>query len=64
VLASVSDAGLMEAQVPWAASLATFAFARLLTILPVTPAGAGVTELGLAGILAAGAKKAHSPVPS
>jgi putative heme transporter len=55
LLASVRGVGLTEAQVPWATSLAAFAFARLLTILPVTPGGAGITELGLVGILAAGA---------
>jgi hypothetical protein len=41
--------------VPWQTSLAAFAFVRLLTVLPVTPGGAGITELGLVGILAAGA---------
>jgi putative heme transporter len=41
--------------VPWQTSLAAFAFARLLTVLPVTPGGAGITEIGLIGILAAGA---------
>ncbi len=55
LLASVRGVGLTEAQVPWATSLAAFAFTRLLTVLPVTPGGAGITELGLVGILAAGA---------
>jgi uncharacterized protein (TIRG00374 family) len=41
--------------VPWQTSLAAFAFVRLLTVLPVTPGGLGITELGLIGILAAGA---------
>jgi hypothetical protein len=44
LLASVRGVGLTEAQVPWATSLAAFAFARLLTVLPVTPGGAGITE--------------------
>jgi putative heme transporter len=55
LLASVRGVGLSEAQVPWQTSLAAFAFVRLLTVLPVTPGGAGITELGLVGILAAGA---------
>ncbi len=55
LLASVRGVGLSQAQVPWQISLAAFAFARLLTTLPVTPGGAGITELGLVGILAAGA---------
>ena len=46
--------GLSQSQVPWQISLAAFAFVRLLTVLPVTPGGAGITELGLVGILAAG----------
>jgi putative heme transporter len=55
LLASLRGIGLSQAQVPWATSLAAFAFVRLLTVLPITPGGAGITELGLVGILAAGA---------
>jgi putative heme transporter len=55
LLASVRGVGLSQAQVPWQTSLAAFAFVRLLTVLPITPGGAGITELGLVGILAAGA---------
>ena len=40
---------------PWQTSLAAFAFVRLLTALPITPGGLGLTELGLVTILAAGA---------
>jgi uncharacterized membrane protein YbhN (UPF0104 family) len=54
LLASLRGVGLTEAEVPWATSLAAFALTRLLTVLPVTPGGAGITELGLVGILAAG----------
>jgi putative heme transporter len=46
--------GLSQSQVPWQTCLAAFAFVRLLTVLPVTPGGAGIAELGLVGILAAG----------
>jgi uncharacterized protein (TIRG00374 family) len=55
LLASVRAVGLSQAEVPWQTSLAAFAFVRLLTVLPVTPGGVGITELGLVGILAAGA---------
>ena len=55
LLASLRGVGLSQAEVPWQTSLAAFAFARLLTVLPVTPGGAGITEIGLIGILAAGA---------
>jgi hypothetical protein len=40
--------------VSWQASLAAFAVVRLLTVLPITPGGLGITELGLVGILTAG----------
>jgi uncharacterized protein (TIRG00374 family) len=54
LLASLRGVGLSQSQVPWEASLTAFAFVRLLTVLPLTPGGAGITELGLVGILAAG----------
>jgi Lysylphosphatidylglycerol synthase TM region len=55
LLASVRGMGLSQSQVPWETSLAAFAFVRLVTVLPITPGGAGITELGLVGILSAGA---------
>ena len=55
LLASVRGVGLSQSQVPWQTSLAAFAFVRLLTVLPVTPGGAGITELGLVSVLGAGA---------
>ena len=55
LLACLRGAGLPQAQVPWQTSLAAFAFVRLLTALPVTPGGLGITELGLIATLAAGA---------
>jgi uncharacterized protein (TIRG00374 family) len=55
LLACLRGLGLSQAQVSWQSSLAAYAFIRLLTALPITPGGAGITELGLVGILAAGA---------
>jgi putative heme transporter len=55
LLACLRGTGLSQAQAPWQTSLAAFAFVRLLTALPVTPGGLGITELGLVTILAAGA---------
>jgi uncharacterized membrane protein YbhN (UPF0104 family) len=52
LLACLRGLGLSQAQVPWQTSLAAFAFVRLLTVLPVTPGGLGITELGLIGTLA------------
>lgn len=54
LLVSLRGVGLSQSQLPWQTSLAAFAFVRLLTVLPLTPGGAGITELGLVGILAAG----------
>jgi uncharacterized membrane protein YbhN (UPF0104 family) len=53
LLACLRGVGLSQAQVSWQASLAAFASIRLLTVLPITPGGLGITELGLVGILAA-----------
>jgi uncharacterized membrane protein YbhN (UPF0104 family) len=55
LLACLRGVGLSQAQVSWQTSLAAYAFVRLLTVLPITPGGLGVTELGLIGILADGA---------
>jgi uncharacterized membrane protein YbhN (UPF0104 family) len=60
LLACLRGTGLSQAQVSWQASLAAFAFVRLLTVLPVTPGGVGITELGMVGVLAAGAGHAVS----
>ena len=54
LLACLRGIGLSQAQVPWQTSLAAFAFVRLLTVLPVTPGGLGITELGLIAVLAGG----------
>jgi putative heme transporter len=54
LLACLRGVGLSQAQVPWQTSLAAFAFVRLVTALPLTPGGLGITELGLVGTLAAG----------
>ena len=61
LLACLRGVGLSQGQVPWQTSLAAFASVRLLTVLPITPGGLGVTELGLVGILAAGS--GHGGIP-
>jgi uncharacterized membrane protein YbhN (UPF0104 family) len=55
LLACLRGIGLSQAQVPWQTSLAAFSFVRLLTVLPITPGGLGITELGLIATLTAGA---------
>jgi putative heme transporter len=54
LLACLRASGLTQGQVSWQASLAAFAFVRLLSVLPLTPGGVGVVEVGLTGPLAAG----------
>lgn len=54
LLACLRASGLTQAQVPWQASLAAFAFVRLLSVLPITPGGVGVVEVGLTGPLIVG----------
>jgi hypothetical protein len=69
LLACLRGIGLSQAQVPWQTSLAAFAFVRLLTVLPITPGGLGITELGLIATLAARASRRavvpgrHLPAP-
>ncbi|HEX9856131.1 MAG TPA: YbhN family protein [Acidimicrobiia bacterium] len=51
--------GVSDAEVGWAQVLAIFAFARLLTAIPLTPGGVGVIELALiAGLTRAGGDSA------
>jgi uncharacterized membrane protein YbhN (UPF0104 family) len=54
LLACLHSSGLSQEQIPWEVSLAAFAFVRLLSVLPVTPGGVGVVELGLTGPLIVG----------
>jgi putative heme transporter len=59
LLASLRTMGVSEQEVGWAQVLAAFAFARLVTAIPLTPGGVGVVELALiAGITAAGGARA------
>ncbi|MFP3961353.1 YbhN family protein [Actinomadura fulvescens] len=54
LLTCLYASGVTQAQVPWPTALAAFAFARLLSALPITPGGVGVIELSLTGYLAIG----------
>lgn len=47
LLLTLRHIGVSEDEVNWVEVLATFAFVRLLTALPITPGGLGVVELGL-----------------
>ena len=54
LLTCLRASGLTQAQVSWQASLAAFAVVRLVTVLPLTPGGLGIVELGLTAPLIAG----------
>jgi uncharacterized membrane protein YbhN (UPF0104 family) len=55
LLLSLRVLGLSDAEIGWAQVLAIFAFARLLTAIPLTPGGVGVVELALIAGLSRGA---------
>jgi uncharacterized protein (TIRG00374 family) len=54
LLLSLRVLGVSEVDVGWAQVLAVFAFARLLTAIPLTPGGVGVVELALIAGLSSG----------
>lgn len=60
LLACLRADGLPQAQVSWQVSLAAFAVARLLSVLPVTPGGLGVVEVSLTAPLIAGLAPAQA----
>jgi uncharacterized membrane protein YbhN (UPF0104 family)/membrane-associated phospholipid phosphatase len=61
LLVTLRQVGVSDDEVGWAEVLAVFAFARLLTAIPLTPGGVGMVELALiSGLSAAGG--AHAQV--
>ena len=54
LLLSLRVLGVSEADVGWAQVLTVFAFARLLTAIPLTPGGVGIVELALIAGLSTG----------
>jgi uncharacterized protein (TIRG00374 family) len=61
LLVALRAIGVSDDEVGWAEVLAVFAFARLLTAIPLTPGGLGVIEIALIGGLDA-AGGAHAQV--
>ncbi|HWG27768.1 YbhN family protein [Actinospica sp.] len=53
-LACLRSVGVTAGEVSWEKSFAGYALIRLLTTIPVTPGGLGITEVGLTAYLAAG----------
>jgi uncharacterized protein (TIRG00374 family) len=64
LLVALRDVGVSDAEVGWAEVLAVFAFARLVTAIPITPGGAGLVEAALiGGLIGAGATSRRWPRP-
>jgi uncharacterized protein (TIRG00374 family) len=60
LLLALRHVGVSNEAVSWEEALASFAFVRLLSALPVTPGGLGVVELGMtATLVAAGGNEAR-----
>lgn len=60
LLLALRHMGVSNADVNWAEVLAVFAFARLVTAIPLTPGGLGIVELALiTGLSAAGGPRAE-----
>lgn len=53
LLAGLRAVGVDSSHVSWPEALAAFAVVRVAVMFPVTPGGAGLTELGLTGLLLA-----------
>jgi putative heme transporter len=61
LLVALRVTGVPQADVGWAEALAVFAFARLVTAIPLTPGGVGVVELALiTGLTQAGGADANT----
>lgn len=55
LLLTLRHVGIAENEVGWIEALAAFAFVRLISVVPITPGGLGVVELGAtAALVAAG----------
>src|SRR6266542_5439952 len=60
LLLALRHVGVSEQEVSWVEALAVFAFARLLSAVPLTPGGLGVVEVALiTGLSAAGGARAQ-----
>jgi uncharacterized membrane protein YbhN (UPF0104 family) len=60
LLVTLRHVGIAASEVSWQEALAAFAFVRLISVVPITPGGLGVVELGLtAALIAAGGAEAQ-----
>jgi uncharacterized protein (TIRG00374 family) len=62
LLLALRHVGVSEQEVSWAQVLGVFAFVRLISLVPLTPGGLGLVELGyIGGLYVAG--RSHADVP-
>jgi len=54
LLVALRHVGVSQEELSWIAVLASFAFVRLISALPLTPGGVGVVELGYAAVMTIG----------
>lgn len=60
LLLALRHIGVSNREVSWAEALAVFAFARLVTAIPITPGGLGIVEVALiTGLSAAGGARSQ-----
>jgi putative heme transporter len=62
LLLALRNVGISEKEINWAQVLGVFAFVRLISLVPITPGGVGLVELGYIGALYV-AGKPHADVP-
>jgi len=63
LLLALRHVGVSEAEVSWAQALGVYAFVRLITLVPLTPGGVGLVELGyIGGLYVAGRGQADVPL--
>jgi uncharacterized membrane protein YbhN (UPF0104 family) len=62
LLLALRHVGVSEQEISWAQVLGVFAFVRLISLVPLTPGGVGLVEIGyIGGLYVAG--KTHADVP-
>lgn len=61
LLVSLRVLGVSSHDVGFAEAFSAFAIVRLVTTIPITPGGVGITQLGLVGMLAAGTPEGTEP---
>lgn len=61
LIVSLRVLGVSSDDVGFAEAFSAFAIVRLVTTIPITPGGVGITQLGLVGMLAAGAPDGTEP---